>query len=136
MIRQGWLAIALLVIIEIAVLGLHYYRSVPPTPGEGASPLSPQNDGEKVSVPLSVGKWYWQDDYYECVEYVVGRGDTMWGIAKRYYPDEDPRKVEWMIRRANGLEGPEGPVLRPGQRLWIPDPQVYGVGKMQLAAGE
>lgn len=75
------------------------------------------------------GGWRWDGDCIECVEYTVGMNDSLWAIAARYYPDEPIDKVVWAIREVNGLTGPTGPVIQPGQKLWIPDPAVYGVGR-------
>lgn len=77
----------------------------------------------------ALGGWHWPGEFVECVEYTVGVGDTLWAIAGRYYPDRHTDEVVWAIRQANDLQGPQGPLIRPGQRLWIPDPQKYGVGK-------
>lgn len=73
--------------------------------------------------------WHWDAEHIECIEYVVGIGDSIWSIAGRYYPNEPPAKIEWAIREMNGLQTPDGPILRPGQKLWIPDPEIYGVGR-------
>lgn len=76
------------------------------------------------------GGWRWTGaEHVECVEYTVGMGDTLWSIAGRYFPERRTDEVVWLIREVNGLTGLEGPVLRPGQALWIPDPAVYGVGR-------
>lgn len=75
------------------------------------------------------GGWRWHEEHIECVEYVVGVGDTLWSIAGRYFPERRRDEVVWLIREVNGLTGPEGPVLRPGQVLLIPDPAIYGVGR-------
>ena len=44
------------------------------------------------------------------------------------YPDEHTGEMVWAIRKVNDLLGPGGPILQPGQELWIPDPAMYGVG--------
>ena len=54
---------------------------------------------------------------------------TVWGIVERYYPDAHTGEMVWAIRKANDLTGPGGPVLQPGQELWMPDPMMYGVGR-------
>lgn len=82
----------------------------------------------EIKLP-ALGGWQWPEEHVECVSYVVGEGDTLWAIAGRYYPERDPWEVVWAIRQANGLEGAEGPLIRPGDRLWIPDPGKYGVGR-------
>jgi LysM repeat protein len=48
---------------------------------------------------------------------VVQRGDTIWSLASRHYPDSDPRARVDQIERLNHLDGPD---VRPGQRLQLP----------------
>ena len=48
---------------------------------------------------------------------VVQRGDTVWSLASRHYPDSDPRTRVDQIERLNHLDGP---VLRPGERIQLP----------------
>ena len=51
-------------------------------------------------------------------EYVtVEHGDSLWGIAESIAPDADPRVVIDEIIRLNGLDGA---VVEPGQRLALP----------------
>jgi Tfp pilus assembly protein FimV len=45
-------------------------------------------------------------------EYVVQPGDTLWSIAARLAPDDDPRAVVDALRAANG-----GADLQVGDRL-------------------
>lgn len=82
---------------------------------------------EEERKTIDVSEWAWDSECYECIQYTVKPGDTIWTIAERLYPDRDPRQMEWAIRRANGLEGPKGPIIHPGQELWIPDPKLYGI---------
>jgi LysM repeat protein len=49
--------------------------------------------------------------------YVVRPGDTLWSIAERLRPGEDPRPLVDAIQRANGVSAGE---LVPGQSLEIP----------------
>jgi hypothetical protein len=44
-------------------------------------------------------------------------GDTLWAVAKRIAPGQDPRPVVDQIRRLNGLSGAE---LQAGQQLLLP----------------
>lgn len=48
---------------------------------------------------------------------VVGAGDSLWSIAERIAPSEDPRDVILEIMRLNGLADA---VVQPGQRLALP----------------
>lgn len=50
--------------------------------------------------------------------YVVQPGDTLWSIATRLAPDEDPRA--W-IARALKVNRLASPLIRPGQRLVLPE---------------
>lgn len=127
--RRRLLVLGLVVCAIIVILGgIIQSKPAHPPPGAGGLPLALLNPRE----------WHWRQESFECVEYVVGRDDTLWGIAERYYPDQDPRKMVWAISKASKLEGPDGPVIKPGQILWIPDPALYGVGRdlTQLAAGK
>jgi nucleoid-associated protein YgaU len=49
--------------------------------------------------------------------YVVKSGDTLWSIACRVQPDEDPRYVAKQIEEVNHLKSPD---LVPGQTLLVP----------------
>lgn len=49
--------------------------------------------------------------------YVVRQGDTMWSIAQRLAPGEDPRALVDAISAANGVRAGE---LAPGQTLLLP----------------
>lgn len=49
--------------------------------------------------------------------YVVVPNDTLWQIAKRYYPDADPREVVDAIRELNDVEPHR---LRPNDVLILP----------------
>lgn len=87
---------------------------------------------EPVSMIVSATNdtvWPWTRECVECTSYVVQPGDTLWGIARRHYPDEITEKTVWTLREVNDLLGPGGPVLQPGQEIWIPDPEQYGVGR-------
>ena len=49
--------------------------------------------------------------------YVVQPGDTLWTIAERLSPGEDPRPVVDTLTDVNGLESR---VLLPGQAILVP----------------
>jgi LysM repeat protein len=48
---------------------------------------------------------------------MVQRGDTIWSLASRHYPDSDPRSRVDQIERLNHLDGPD---VRPGERIQLP----------------
>lgn len=51
-------------------------------------------------------------------EIIVKSGDSLWMIAKKYYPqDQDIRKSVWEIRKTNNLDDAN---IKPGQSLKIP----------------
>jgi len=52
-------------------------------------------------------------------EVVVGPGETLWSVAERVAPDDDPRAVVDRLRALNEL--PSGTV-HPGQRLRLRAP--------------
>ena len=51
----------------------------------------------------------------EYVGHVVDMGDTLWSIAQRYRPDEDPRRVVAEIQQDNGV----GALIRPGDVIRV-----------------
>lgn len=51
--------------------------------------------------------------------HVVGRGETLWGLSRRYRPGEDPRRFVHEVGVLNELAGG---TLLPGQRLVLPPP--------------
>jgi Tfp pilus assembly protein FimV len=53
------------------------------------------------------------------VTYVVQPGDTLWSIANRVAPGQDPRPVVDRLIEANDVRGG----LRAGQELSIPAPE-------------
>lgn len=54
------------------------------------------------------------------VEHVVMPKETLWQIARNYHPERDPREVIFYVRKINGLEDPQGPMLQVGQRVRVP----------------
>lgn len=65
------------------------------------------------------------DEYLEflrevSVEHVVMQKETLWDIARTYHPERDPREVIFYVRKINGLEGPQGPMLQVGQLVRVP----------------
>jgi hypothetical protein len=53
------------------------------------------------------------------VTYVVEPGDTLWSIARRVAPGQDPRPVVDGLIEANGVQGG----LQTGQELSVPVPE-------------
>ena len=51
------------------------------------------------------------------VEIVVERGDTLWSVARRHEPAQDPLVTVEEIRELNDLSGY---TIHPGQRLKLP----------------
>jgi LysM repeat protein len=49
--------------------------------------------------------------------YVVRQGDTLWSIAQRVAPGEDPRALVDAITAANGVDAA---AIIPGQTLLVP----------------
>jgi len=54
--------------------------------------------------------------------HVVQPGETIWSIAEMHRLPGDLRMTVDIIRELNSLWGAEGPRLRPGQRLKVPEP--------------
>lgn len=54
---------------------------------------------------------------YELITHVVQPGETLWGIAQRYRPGEDPRRVVAEIQEASGIEGG---LIRAYQLVLVP----------------
>ena len=50
-------------------------------------------------------------------ELTVQQGDTLWSIAVRLVPEEDPRQTIDRIVSLNGLASME---IKPGQLLYVP----------------
>ena len=55
---------------------------------------------------------------YEMIEVVVRPGDTLWGLARQYAPDMDPREAVYIIRNAN--DGLDPGRLQPGDVVLVP----------------
>lgn len=54
--------------------------------------------------------------------HIVQPGETIWDIARAYRLPGDLRMTVDIIRELNSLWGPDSPILRPGQRLKVPEP--------------
>jgi LysM repeat protein len=53
--------------------------------------------------------------------HIVQPGETLWDIASEYRLPGDLRMTLDIIRELNSLWGPDGPMLRAGQRLRVPE---------------
>lgn len=51
------------------------------------------------------------------VPHAVVTGDTLWGIARERWPEEDPRKGVHLLLELNHLRSPS---LIPGQTIQLP----------------
>ncbi|HLI56901.1 MAG TPA: LysM peptidoglycan-binding domain-containing protein [Actinomycetota bacterium] len=49
--------------------------------------------------------------------HIVAPGETLWGLAERYAPREDPRQYIYDLDRINNLK--DGPIF-PGEKLTLP----------------
>jgi len=49
--------------------------------------------------------------------HTVHAGETLWGIAERAYPGDDPREAVYRIREANDIPGS---AIVTGQKLVLP----------------
>jgi len=54
--------------------------------------------------------------------HIVKPGETIWDVARAYRLPGDLRMTVDIIRELNSLWGSNGPRLRPGQRLKVPEP--------------
>jgi len=88
--RSRW---AISALVACLLLALGYAQA---WEGSAASPARPEAAYETVSV---------------------GDGETLWAIATRRYPGEDPRVKIAQIEQLNGLSGP---TILAGQRLKVP----------------
>ena len=68
---------------------------------------------------------------YEMIEVVVRPGDTLWGLARQYAPDMDPREAVYIIRGAN--DGLDPGRLQPGDVVLVPsNAAIEGVSTTSL----
>lgn len=51
--------------------------------------------------------------------YTVKKGNTLWGISRKYLPKTDPRIVIARIRELNKIS--QDYVIKPGDKLYVPD---------------
>ena len=53
----------------------------------------------------------------ETTSYIVQPGDTLWEICEEKFPNEDPRKVIYEIKKINGMKTS---ALKVHQKIQIP----------------
>jgi len=78
---------------------------------------------------LPLDAWHWPEETIDCVSYMVGNGDTLWGIVERYYPDAHTGEMVWAIRKANDSPGSWWSYPATGSGVVDTDPMEYGVGR-------
>lgn len=49
--------------------------------------------------------------------YIIQPGDTLWEICEEKFPDEDPRKAIYEIKKINGMKTSE---IRAFQKIEVP----------------
>lgn len=76
--------------------------------GAGGMIMPPSNEGANAAP----GQF---KEGSENIPYVVRKGDTLWGIAQRFYGD--PMKFQG-IAQVNSLENPD--MIMPGQVIYVP----------------
>jgi nucleoid-associated protein YgaU len=67
-----------------------------------------------------LGRIVGEDDQVDLAarsSYVVHQGDTLWSIAQRVAPEQDPRALVDAITAANGVDAA---TIVPGQTLLVP----------------
>ena len=85
---------------------------VAPLPRHEPCAVAPAESAEVTLEPVPVAR--------QPVYHIVRKGETLWGIAERYYGHGRFQKV---IHQANRSVIKNSDHLRPGWRLLIPDPQ-------------
>ena len=107
-------AILLAIAINLIALNAQSFQSY--------LPKRPGRIGERLMLPSDL--WCWPTDCYECVDYVIRPGDTLWGIARDLYPNQDIRLMVWAIQHANDMET-ESNKIRPWKTILVPDPALF-----------
>lgn len=78
--------------------------------------------GLAMAAALFVGSIVWMalqpKPEYEMVSVVVQPEDTLWGLARQYAPDMDPREAVYIIRGAN--DGLDPGRIQPGDVVLVP----------------
>lgn len=106
------IAVLLAVVISLIALNVQGFQCyLPKRPGQM---------GERLMLPP--GTWCWPTDCYECIEYIVRPGDTLWKLARDLYPDRDIRMMVWAIRHANEMKTA---TILAWQTILVPDPESY-----------
>ena len=98
-----WRRRALVAMAAVALLAVLAFAAAGVVRGVTSSAPSPDRAGSTASSAAVLSPVY-----------VVEPGDTLWSIAERIAPGEDPRPIVHRLARQAG-----GASLRPGQRLTL-----------------
>ena len=94
----------------VVVLGLLALLLAAFSVGQARSDASTTSTSGAASTPV-------QTTAQNAVQTTVHQGDTLWSVARRIAPDNDPREVVVQIRRLNEMTGS---TLQVGQQLLVP----------------
>ena len=90
----------------VVVLGLLALLLAAFSVGQARSDASTTSTSGAASTPAQ-----------NAVQTTVHQGDTLWSVARRIAPDNDPREVVVQIRRLNEMTGS---TVQVGQQLLVP----------------
>ena len=99
----------MVLLAAVAVLGLAAYAAAGVVQGVAAWRTDPSSEPAAVLPGSTASSAAVASDVY-----LVEPGDTLWSIAERIAPGEDPRPIVYRLAQQTG-----GASLRPGQRLTL-----------------